>query len=145
MKVRLHDVHFDAFIKLLEDFLDGMPELTVVSEAEAGIVRDCHGGSVARYILESFGNFLDQTDPRVVEIDFEPAVREGECAVPVGDSTFMCFPSFIDNAEGCDYVRFIAVDGSEQAYWVFDEWRESPQEVMGAICGVILGADEDDD
>lgn len=38
----------------------------------------------------------------------------------------------------CDYVR-IVVDGLEIAYWVSDEWREDPMQVMGAILGAAKG------
>lgn len=41
----------------------------------------------------------------------------------------------------CDYVR-ITVQGLEIAYWVCDEWREAPTEVMGAIMGAIMGQGE---
>lgn len=34
----------------------------------------------------------------------------------------------------CDYVR-VVLNGLEIAYWVSDEWAESPTEVMGAILG----------
>lgn len=37
----------------------------------------------------------------------------------------------------CDYVRFVDAAGKEIAYWNSDEWRENPQEVMGAIVGAL--------
>jgi hypothetical protein len=39
----------------------------------------------------------------------------------------------------CDYVRVTAPDGSEIAYWVCDEWRENPEEVLGALLGACAG------
>jgi hypothetical protein len=41
--------------------------------------------------------------------------------------------------EGTDYVRIVNKDGGEVVYWVCDEWSESPQEVMGAILGAMVG------
>lgn len=38
---------------------------------------------------------------------------------------------------GVDYVRVVE-HGFELAYWVCDEWREAPEEVMGAILGCLL-------
>jgi hypothetical protein len=40
--------------------------------------------------------------------------------------------------ESCSYVR-IVVDGLEVAYWVEDEWKDAPAEVMGAILGAAKG------
>lgn len=38
----------------------------------------------------------------------------------------------------CDYVRIVQ-EGQELAYWVSDEWHDSPNEVMGAILGCAHG------
>jgi hypothetical protein len=35
----------------------------------------------------------------------------------------------------CSYVRVLGSDGEELAYWDRQEWKEAPEEVMGAICG----------
>lgn len=40
--------------------------------------------------------------------------------------------------EECTYVR-VVVDGFEIAYWVEDEWRDAPPEVMGAFIGAARG------
>lgn len=59
--IRIDDDVCTAFQRIMADFLDGMPELTVVAGSpEAKIVSDCYAGSVKAYILESFGSFLDQ-------------------------------------------------------------------------------------
>ena len=39
----------------------------------------------------------------------------------------------------CDYVRITDRADNEIAYWVSDEWQESPTEVMGAIIGALNG------
>ena len=38
---------------------------------------------------------------------------------------------------GTSYVRVCDPDGAEVAYWSCDEWREAPEEVMGAIIGAL--------
>jgi hypothetical protein len=42
-----------------------------------------------------------------------------------------------------EYVRVLDTEGSEVAYWTFDEWRDDPQVVMGAIVGCLLGLADD--
>ena len=61
-----------------------------------------------------------------------------EARVKVPSGYFLCFETVQENPEGCSYIRFEDEDGEEVAYWVYDEWRESPQEVMGAIMGCLL-------
>ena len=56
------------------------------------------------------------------------------------NSGFLCFDSSVANPYGVSYVRFLDLDGNEIAYWVCDEWSESPEaaeEVMGAIMGAL--------
>lgn len=43
--------------------------------------------------------------------------------------------SYDDNEAGSSYVRVVNDVGHEVAYWVYDEWEEDPQLVMGAILG----------
>ena len=59
-------------------------------------------------------------------------VNESVCARGVREIRFPAYP------DECDYVR-ITVQGFEIAYWVSDEWKEAPIEVMGAIMGAIIG------
>lgn len=40
--------------------------------------------------------------------------------------------------EECSYVRVVDF-GFELAYWVCDEWSQTPEDVMGAIMGVAQG------
>lgn len=40
----------------------------------------------------------------------------------------------------CDYVRVVQ-EGFELAYWVCDEWEESPMNVMGAFLGCMKAGD----
>lgn len=63
MTVKATDKQCDKAMELLEAFLEGMPELTVdaiKNPQERKIVDECYDGDVSKYILESFGNFLDQ-------------------------------------------------------------------------------------
>jgi len=41
----------------------------------------------------------------------------------------------------CDYIRITDRADHEIAYWSCDEWRDSPQEVMGAIVGALNGGE----
>lgn len=43
--------------------------------------------------------------------------------------------TYEDDEEGASYVRVCRPDGSEQAYWTYDEWAEDPKLVMGAFLG----------
>ena len=76
-------------------------------------------------------NYLHQPYNGFVGFDED---KELKVAVPGG---FLVFPSVQAEAEGCSYVRFMDRQGIEQLYWVYDEWVEDPQCVMGAIMGAI--------
>lgn len=60
-----------------------------------------------------------------------------EAWVELPSGLVMAFPNADANPEGADYVRFVDGKGGEVAYWICDEWAESPVEVMGAICGAM--------
>jgi hypothetical protein len=60
-----------------------------------------------------------------------------EAYIPLPSGCFFVFPSFTD-MEGADYVRIVAPDGGEVAFWSSDEWATFPLSVMGAICRVML-------
>jgi len=49
----------------------------------------------------------------------------------------MVFESVATNFEGVSFVRFNDIDGDETVGWTSDEWREAPEEVMGAILGKL--------
>ena len=57
----------------------------------------------------------------------------------------MAFESAEKNPAGTSYVRFLDKNGGEVGYWISDEWREAPEEVMGAICGLMLTYQETDE
>ena len=55
----------------------------------------------------------------------------------------LVFPTMNTNAEDEYYVSIMDRDtGREEAYWDVQEWQDSPEEVLGAILGV-LGEDND--
>lgn len=69
---------------------------------------------------------------------------KSEVAIPLPQGYFFVFPSAEQAPEGCDYVRIVADDGGEIAYWDSQEWADEPVEVMGAICGSMLTDEEPD-
>ena len=62
--------------------------------------------------------------------------REAWTRLPTGN--VLAFENAGTNPEGTDYVRLVAPDGGECAYWTSDEWAEAPVEVMGALCGALI-------
>lgn len=61
-----------------------------------------------------------------------------ESRLELPDGYWLCFPSYDMQQDGVDYVRLMAADGLEIAYWIYDEWQQEPQLVMGAIMGAIM-------
>lgn len=59
-----------------------------------------------------------------------------ECVIPLVDGRKLCCPAF---PEPCTYVRIVGQDGEEQVYWDHEEWRQEPEEVMGAFMGALAG------
>lgn len=47
------------------------------------------------------------------------------------------FSSAESDPGGASYVRVLNPAGNEIGYWIYDEWQESPVEVMGAILGAL--------
>jgi hypothetical protein len=65
-----------------------------------------------------------------------------EIAVKTQAGEYLVFPSYAQNPQGVDYVRFIDKQGNELAYWNSDEWAEDPELVMGAIMGALQNGAE---
>jgi hypothetical protein len=55
----------------------------------------------------------------------------------LNEDTFICFPEFPDD---CNFVSFEDSEGNETEYWDAQEWRDHPEEVMGAIMGTLTAA-----
>jgi hypothetical protein len=62
---------------------------------------------------------------------------ENEFIMQAASGRFIHAPAY---PEPCSYVRIVDRAGNELAYWVSDEWKESPEEVMGAILGALKGS-----
>jgi hypothetical protein len=65
-----------------------------------------------------------------------------EVAFECPSGNFVVVESSQANPAGTSYVRLVdhlGPDGKEIVYWVEDEWAESPEEVMGAIFGAMVG------
>ena len=58
-----------------------------------------------------------------------------EAAVRAHNGFQLRTPAF---PQECDYARVCDPLGREIAYWSAEEWKESPQEVMGAIMGALV-------
>jgi hypothetical protein len=58
-----------------------------------------------------------------------------ECIVHLAGGLELRAPAF---PLPCSYVRFV-MNGEELMYWCSDEWKEDPEEVMGAIIGRMIG------
>lgn len=65
-----------------------------------------------------------------------------ECVIELLNGFSIRTDSASDNPEGSSFVRVCDRNGNEVAYWTSDEWRESPEEVMGAILGAAKSGDE---
>lgn len=107
----------DEFIASDERFkvLDtDAPELKAALIAQYGLM-----GVEADHALDSLG---DQYGSECV-IDVLGSHRQIRCPA---------------HPEPCSYVRVVA-DGLELAYWVDDEWRNAPAEVLGALLGAARG------
>jgi hypothetical protein len=62
-----------------------------------------------------------------------------ECIIDLASGRTIRTDSYADSPEGSTYVRVCEADGAEAGYWTCDEWREAPEEVMGAILGAAKG------
>lgn len=60
-----------------------------------------------------------------------------EASVALASGLLLRCPAYPDP---CSYVRLVVAGecALEVAYWVEDEWRDAPDEVMGAVLGAIL-------
>jgi hypothetical protein len=65
----------------------------------------------------------------------DPEYR-AECVLVAANSSQLRCPAA---GQPVDYVRVCAADGDELVYWICDEFAEDPQEVCGALLGLLHG------
>lgn len=63
-------------------------------------------------------------------------VYENECVIATLNGRKLCVPAY---PEECSYVRVVDRANHEIMYWNYEEWQESPQDVMGAFIGALNG------
>lgn len=102
--------------------------------AEEGYRHLNHNSDELRAALAKQYGLMDvEVDHALTAIDNQYGE---ECVLAgVGSGRELRCPAY---PEECTYVR-IVVDGLEIAYWIEDEWRDAPAEVMGAIIGAAIG------
>ena len=115
-----------------------------VEEQDTGLWET--GGDTAdqrRYCAESrdhlhqpAGADLAEDDGAMNNID---ADYGDECVIELASGRTIRTDSYADSPEGSTYVRVCDLDSAEVGYWTSDEWREAPEEVMGAILGAAKG------
>lgn len=66
--------------------------------------------------------------------DVVPIDKKRECSVRISDRMSLVCPAF---TEPCSYLRLV-IDGKiESGYWNWEEWKDDPQVVIGAIMGIM--------
>lgn len=69
-------------------------------------------------------------------------IKTTESRVPITQGQFLVFPSYDQNSDGVDYVRFVDKDDNELLYYDIQEWKDEPQLVMGCIMAAIQNGAE---
>lgn len=102
-------------------------------EVELLDVADLDNGNDRRETIQALQGQLGLSEAEATHaVDSLEAVYENECVRRIrGSFRAIHCPA---HPEPCSYVR-IVVCGLEVAYWTSDEWRDAPEEVMGAILG----------
>lgn len=63
----------------------------------------------------------------------------GEVHIETAAGAIIAAPAY---PQECSYVRLIDENHRELAYWDHQEWREQPEEVMGALIGAIASGSD---
>lgn len=61
-----------------------------------------------------------------------------ETRMPVGNG-YLAFDDAEISPNGVTYIRVLDANQQELAYWVYSEWAEEPENVLGAILGAAMG------
>ena len=71
--------------------------------------------------------------------DVIPIEKDKECVVRITKRLSLVTPAY---PEPCSYVRLVMDGEVEVGIWAYEEWRDDPQVVMGAIIGTMNNAQE---
>lgn len=63
--------------------------------------------------------------------------EDGDMKLSLPNGESMRFDSSKNNPNGVSFIRFYDAEGNEVVGWNCDEWKEEPEEVMGAIFGKL--------
>lgn len=58
-----------------------------------------------------------------------------QCVIKLVNGNYIVTDTYRTNPEGSSYVTVLDDEAQEIAHWVYDEWQDDPQLVMGAILG----------
>lgn len=115
-----------------------------IEEQDTGLWET--GGDTAeqrRYCTESRDHLHHAADADLAggdgSVNGSDADYGDECVIELASGRTIRTDSYADSPEGSTHVRVCEQDGTEVGYWTSDEWREEPEEVMGAILGAAKG------
>lgn len=151
------DHNHDGFLDIIAEEAVGNILLMDISYEVIGVI-DAY--TIRLKVTGDISDVVDVTEPRVVEgggisvlydalavrFGWRADVRahvmatngilhEHECIIPLSNGRELRCPA---HPLPCSYVR-IAEAGHELMYWASDEWRDNPQDVIGAILGLAKG------
>ena len=63
-----------------------------------------------------------------------PIDKEHECVVEVTRRLSLVCPA---HPEPCSYLRLVVDGETELVMWSWEEWRDDPQTVIGAVMGMM--------
>jgi hypothetical protein len=63
----------------------------------------------------------------------DDVTSDSEFSVEIGNGNTIRTDTYDTNPAGASYVRVCGPDGTEFAYWAYEEWEADPQLVMGAF------------
>ena len=106
------------------------------SRTKSSIVTEESQNEQGRIDLESMkmGENMSERDYAGYKDDVVPIDKENECSIRISDRMSLVCPAY---PEDCSYLRLV-IDGKiESGYWHWEEWKDDPQVVIGAIMGIM--------
>ncbi|MDO9099708.1 MAG: hypothetical protein Q7V53_03040 [Caldisericota bacterium] len=82
---------------------------------------------------ERLGWSEKELDHAIESIQYDAQAFGDECIVTTHSGREIRSPAY---PNPCDYIR-VTQHGFELAYWTSDEWRENPEDVIGAVMGAL--------